>query len=246
MAADNNGDILVGSFPDGMVSVYRNGSLVASGLGYNFTTQVSYAAYIVALTADTAHGVWIANGGSTTNVTHLDQYGNLLARPGCVLGSDNSCSTTQTNATTACLQYPNGIALDAQGDVWVSNYSATGTVTELDPNGNVLLCNVTGGGLRYPARLTVDAGNHVWVANLVGGSVSEIAAGTAVSPAAPASGGGYTGGYGGDAGLAEPYNAAPDASGNLWVSNSQNNDIVMFFGLATPTATPAGPVPLAP
>jgi streptogramin lyase len=257
IAADSNGDILVGNFPNGTVSVYKNGSLVASGLGYDFTTQVSYAAYIVALTADTSHGVWIANGESTTNVTHLDQYGNLLARPGCVLGTDNSCSLTQTNAATACLQYPNGIALDMQGNVWVSNYftpTATGTVTELDPSGNVLLCNLTGGGIRYPARLTVDAGNHVWVSNLIGGSISEyagnggaLAAGTAISPNAPTSGGGsYTGGYGGDAGLLEPFNAAPDASGNLWVSNSANNDIVMFFGLATPTATPAGPVPLAP
>jgi hypothetical protein len=63
-----------------------------------------------------------------------------------------------------------------------------------------------------------------------------VPAGTALSPFA----------YGRDAKLIEPFAVAADASGNLWVSNRAMNNVVMFFGLATPTATPAPPFPTAP
>ena len=70
------------------------------------------------------------------------------------------------------------------------------------------------------------------------GTVSgEPAIGTALSPST---------GFGLDANLIEPYSIVPDRSGNLWVSNFYNNDLVMFFGMATPTMTPTLPVPAAP
>ena len=49
-----------------------------------------------------------------------------------------------------------------------------------------------------------------------------------------------------DANLLLPYGIALDPSGNVWVSNYFNNDVVVFFGLATPTAVPLSPTPAAP
>ena len=53
-------------------------------------------------------------------------------------------------------------------------------------------------------------------------------------------------GVGADASLLQPRALAPDASGNLWVSNSGQSDVVMFFGVAPPTVTPVGTSPTAP
>jgi hypothetical protein len=46
--------------------------------------------------------------------------------------------------------------------------------------------------------------------------------------------------------MQEPFALALDPSGNVWVSDENANQVVMFFGLATPTATPVGPTPTAP
>ena len=144
--------------------------------------------------------------------------------------------------------------LDLQGNVWASNYAAVGSGTsygfsEVAANGTVLLYEQSGGGLNNPIASVVDAGGQFWVANedslTVGGSISEIAgnnnvsapAGTALSPAS---------GLGLDAAIMEPYGIAADASGNIWVSDQIGDALVMFFGLATPTATPATPIPTAP
>jgi DNA-binding beta-propeller fold protein YncE len=42
-----------------------------------------------------------------------------------------------------------------------------------------------------------------------------------------------------DAGLGAPFAVAVDASGNLWVTNSNGaNTVTVFIGLATPVKTP--------
>jgi hypothetical protein len=82
------------------------------------------------------------------------------------------------------------------------------------------------------------------VANYFGRNISEVAGSagtlTAGTPISPASG------YGLDANLLQPFSIAPDAGGNLWVSNFGNKTLTMFFGLATPTKTPLQPAPTAP
>jgi hypothetical protein len=117
-------------------------------------------------------------------------------------------------------------------------------------NNVVTLSNVTGGGLSFPGQLSVDAGQNIWVVNVyappsqqhgsfseVAGNAASVAAGTALSPSS---------GYGLDVSLVQPYAIVPDASGNLWLSNQGKNNLLMIFGLATPTATPARPYPVAP
>jgi streptogramin lyase len=138
------------------------------------------------------------------------------------------------------------VALDLHGNVWVSNFSAIRGVysfSEVASNGTVLLNKQSTGNLGSPGGAAVDAGGQFWIANYTGNSITEIAgndapvaAGTALSPA----------GFGQDAGLFLPFSLALDQSGNVWVSNQAGNSLTMFFGLATPTATPMAPTPHAP
>jgi hypothetical protein len=231
MAADGAGNVLIGNYYGDSATIYSSGgSLLAAGLGANFDADEP-----TALISDGAGGVWLAS--SAKYVTHVNADGSLGSQPACCNDSD-------------------GIARDAFGNIWVSNYlygptttgvTAPGSISEVSSSGAILIDQETGvGGIHYPSRLSVDAAQNVWIANYGGGTFSElagsanpatIAPGTALSPSL---------GYGADAGLLEPYDLVPDATGNLWVSSHGNDSLVMFFGLATPTVTPRGPSPTAP
>lgn len=219
MSADSNGNLLVANYANSSASIFNgSGAEIASSLGSN-----GNAAFPVAITADPNHGLWLANQGDDT-VTHLDANGNLLARVICCNGA-------------------NGIATDANGNAWIANYYGK-SVSEVSNANAVLLAGDQQGGITYPSSLVVDAAQNVWIANFRGASFSELAgssstltAGTAISPPT---------GYGLDATLVDPFSIAVDASGNLWLSSFNGNNLTMFFGLAAPTATPTMPVPTAP
>lgn len=227
LAPDNLGDILVGNYATGSVTIYNSsGTLVKSGVGDYVSngSTVSDAAFPVSISPDGLGGTWLGNNDYT--ITHVDAYGNLY-RPTCCDNVD-------------------GMFSDAQGNGWASNYYGS-TVSKVSPGsivsgayvpGTVLLNEVSVGGLNYPAGLSIDTGQNVWVANYRGKSISEISSsGSAISPS-------Y--GYGLDAGLSLPYSISADASGNVWVSNFGTNTLTMFFGLATPTSTPVTPPETAP
>jgi streptogramin lyase len=216
LAADTNGNILVANASSSMASIYSNTGTLVTA---NLAQNVG--SFTEAVTADASHGVWLANEGDGSAI-HVDASGNVLSSTTCCAGAD-------------------AIAVDVQGNAWVSDpYS--GTVAEIDNSGNLLQL-VNAGGVNSPSGLVIDAAQNVWVTNISGNSISELAGPLSSSPGAglsPATG------YGLDANLDNPHGIVVDASGNLWISNYSNNDVVMLFGLATPTATPVAPVALAP
>jgi streptogramin lyase len=224
MSADANGNVFVANYGNSSASIFNSSaSEVTSAIGSG-----GGAAFPVAISGDVtngvaSHGLWLANQGDYT-VSHFDPNGNLLARVTCCDGAS-------------------GVATDAFGNVWVTNYYGQ-SVSEVSNANTVLITGDTQGGVTYPSSLVVDAGQNVWVANFRGASVSELAgnantlaAGTGISP---------SNGYGHDAFLVDPFGIAVDASGNVWMSSFNGNSLTMFFGLATPTATPILPVPTAP
>ena len=220
IAADPNGNMLIANNANSSVTIYNTaGNFVAGGLASGNSSLP------VAIAPDLNHGLWLANNGDNS-VTHLDKNGALLAR-------------------TYCCDGANGVAVDSLGNAWISNFYG-GSVSELASDGSIEVDNVSGGGLTNdaPSGIAVDASQNVWVANYYGANFSEIAGngatrtvGTAVSPST---------GYGLDAKLSLPFTIAPDASGNLWISNFGNSTLTMFFGLASPTRTPLLPSPTAP
>lgn len=235
VSADTNGDVFLLNSDPASVSVYTNGlqNPVSASLGqyvYNVTEPL-------ALAVDNAHGFWISDDDNT--VSHY-------SASGAALGYVNCCYQSY------------GVATDNGGNLWVANYGNS-TYSEVTNANSVPLNKVSGGGVYYPAGVSVDAGQNVWFANRGGGTISEIAgnagtvlrgtttalaAGTAISPSTGTNVG--NGGYGADASLSQPMALVPDASGNVWVANEGNNDVVVFFGLATPTKMPVMPSPAAP
>ena len=220
VAADNNGNILIADYGNSSATIYSSaGKLLQSGV------PAGAAALPVAISADESHGFWLANQGDNS-VTHISSTGALLAH-------------------TACCDGASGIAIDPGGNAWVANYNNS-SVSEVSSTGTILIDSDSSGGIadNNPNGIAIDAGGTVWVANFRGNNFSALAGNTeAVAAGSPLSPGA---GYGLDARLVLPFGIAPDASGDIWISNFGGSSIVMFFGLGSPTATPVIAAPSAP
>jgi streptogramin lyase len=236
VAADTDGTIFIANY-----SGSNSTNLVSLNPTTNSYTSISTGSLVgfpSALAIDTSHGVWLPgtdNGGSPPrkSVVHVDASGNLVF-------------------STDCCGPVSSVALDSLGNVWmadtensdVDGNGSNGAVTELAPDGTTLQSFITTGGITNPSDIIVDAAQNVWIANLhtnvkdATESLSELSdSGAAISPDT---------GYGLDANLLVPYALVADPSGNIWVSNTGDNSLVMFFGIATPTKTPASVIPQAP
>ena len=237
IAADSNGGIFIANY-------YVTGNstnLVTYNPTANTFTPISTGSglgFPVALAPDTAHGVWITGGSGDISLVHVDSGGNIVFSTDC-------CGETDS------------VALDSAGMVWLadtqnndsSGDGSTGAVTVLASSGSGTPSFITTGGITVPSHIAIDAAQNVWISNLhttvtgANESFSELSGsnstspGTAISPST---------GYGLDAGLLLPYGLAIDPSGNVWVSNTGANSLVMFFGMAAPTKTPQPVTPLAP
>lgn len=236
VAADSNGNLFIANY-------YVAGS--ASNLATYHPTTNTFTAiptgsgfgFSVALAPDTAHGVWLTGGSGDLSLLHIDASGNIVF-------------------STDCCGQTDGVAVDSSGMVWLAdteNNSSTGgtsgAVTGLASNGTITQDFITTGGITVPSHIAIDAAQNVWVSNLhtnVRGateSISELAGSTSSSPGSAIS---PSTGYGLDAGLLLPFALAVDPSGNVWVSNTGSQSLVMFFGMAAPTKAPMLVAPQAP
>lgn len=125
---------------------------------------------------------------------------------------------------------PIGLAVDGSGNIWVANYLASGSISELSPVGKALSPSggFTGGGLDAPFAVAIAASGDVWLTNFSGNSLSKFdSSGTAIlgSP--------YTGG-----GLNYPSALAIDTSGNVWVTNQGGASISKFSSLGSALSPP--------
>lgn len=139
---------------------------------------------------------------------------------------------------------PNGMALDAHGDLWESDANDTLFMYTLAARGSPdssasLKLWYTGFGT--PASIAFDAQGNLWLADQSNGSVDEftatqLAAGGSQTPALQldlVNGG------------ASPFALAFDTAGDLWVSDIANNDIVGYtpsqLTTTGPSCTPSPP-----
>jgi streptogramin lyase len=103
-------------------------------------------------------------------------------------------------------KWPEGIAIDSSGIVWVANYGDA-TISKLNSNGMTIGTYNVG----YPEGIAIDSAGNVWIAN--GFDVVELN-----------SNGATIGTYG----ILEASHLTIDSSGNVWVNNEMNNTVTKF------------------
>jgi streptogramin lyase len=114
---------------------------------------------------------------------------------------------------------PGGVAIDAEGNVWVPNFKSS-DLTELNSNGVPKTGSpFTAAGLDNPTSVAIDTYGSAWVANYNGDDLSEFNSQGQKISGPP----GFTGG-----GLNEPYGIAIDSVGNAWAANFGGNSLSEF------------------
>jgi sugar lactone lactonase YvrE len=123
-------------------------------------------------------------------------------------------------AAAATLRGPAGIAIDAGGNIFVSD---TGNlcVRRIAPDGRI---TTVAANLSSPRGLAVDTGGNLYVAEGTGNRVRRLAPGGMLSTFAGSGQAGYAGdgGPAASASLRSPVAVATDAAGNVYVSDTGN------------------------
>ena len=241
IAIDNtDGDVLIANYYINLTVNSTNLVVLDPSAGtYTPVNTGSDIGVPVAVAPDTAHGAWITSSNGSGSAAHVDSNGNIVFSTEC-------CGSTDS------------VALDSAGNVWLADSENSdeagdsgGAITEIGSDGTIEQEFITGGGISVPSHIAIDSAQNLWIVNFhvpsnsgaTSESFSELSGANSSSPGTPLS---PSTGYGLDADLLVPYSLAIDASGDIWVSNTGGNSLVMFFGMAAPTKTPMPVTPQAP
>ena len=187
-----------------------------------------------ALTLDGAGNLYIAD--NSCRVRKVDTAGMIstVAGAGCGSGGDGG------PATQAYLYYPQGLALDGSGNLYIADSSnnsirkvdGTGIITTVAGDGTAGFSGdggpATAGRLNYPTWVTADAAGNLYLADYNNHRIRKVAAGTGVISTVAGSG---TPGYFGDGGpalaanLLNPNQVTLDGAGNLYIAEYGNNAV---------------------
>ena len=240
-------------------------SVVASGAG-PFTYQWQFngtnlpTTNIITTVAGNGNLAYSGDGGPATNASisfphgiAIDASGNLFIADynlSCVRKVDtNGIITTVAGrgiygssgdggaATNAKLEYPSGVAIDASGNLFISDYNDR-RVRKVDTNG--IITTVAGMGiygssgdggaatnamLKYPSGVAIEASGNLFITDYNDGRVRKVNTNGIITTVA---GGGSSFGDGGaatNAYLNNPNGAAVDASGNLFIADVGNHRV---------------------
>ena len=128
--------------------------------------------------------------------------------------------------TTATLYYPQGVAVDSSGDVFISD-AGNGVIREVNTAGNISTF-ATNASFIDVYKIAIDSSNNLYVDDDFACVVWKITPAAVVSIAAGVV---NTCGYNGDgiaattADLNSPYGVALDKSGNLYIADFSNNRV---------------------
>jgi streptogramin lyase len=187
----------------------------------------------------------LANGGSGTQPTETATAAiNIAHHPGANLTTLMALQTANSpfqpylnfvpgdltmgiTYTQSWLQLPYALAVDAEGDVWVTAEGATaGELYASSHSGgsNSWSAPYSGGGLvnGFPYGAAVDTSGNLWVALLTNGSGGALAELSSTgSPISPSSG------YPGDSN--NSYSVSIDASGHAWLPSGSTNSLYEYI-----------------
>ena len=159
-------------------------------------------------------------------------------------------------ATSASLNYPRGVAVDASGNLSIADTwnhrvrkvdGATGVITTVAGDGTTGFSGdggpATSASLSLPRGVAVDASGNVFIADRLNHRVRKVDGATGVITTVAGDG---TTGFSGDGGpatgpsLSSPWGVAVDASGNVFIADTNHHRIRKVHGATGVITTVAG------
>lgn len=242
VAVDSSGNVYIA---DGGNYVVRK---VAGGLIATYTGSAGTPGLIGpnGIAVDSAGNIYIANGPGN-RVVRISSGGlTTLAGGTGGFGGDGG------PAVAASLNFPEGIAVDAQGNVYIADtanhrirevsngiISTVAGTTGLGYNGDNI--QATQATLLYPQAVAVDSQGNLYIADTQNQRIRKVSGGIITTVA-----GNGTAGYSGDKGSAVaaqingPKGLAVDSTGNLYIADTGNSAIRRVSGSVISTVAGTG------
>lgn len=228
LVADAAGNIYVADFGNNMIrKISANGTvstLAGSGdAGYADGTGNK-------ATFNSPRGLALDAQG---NLYVADQGNNLIRKVTAagvvttIAGKTTAGYVDNVTPTNAQFNQPNGIALDAQGNIYVAdlqNYA----IRKITTAG--VVTTVVGGSklstlISNPGALTFDAKGNLFISDQNGRVFELTTSKVLLSLAGKTATAGFADGQGASALFNAPQGLVADASGNIWIADSNNNSI---------------------
>lgn len=191
----------------------------------------------------TAASFYSPNGVATDasgNLYIVDQSNHKIRKitPAGVVttfAGNGTQGSTNATGTAASFNNPFGVATDASGNVYVADrfnhkirkISPAGVVTTLAGSGTAGSINATGTAASFnnPIGVATDASGNVYVADAANNKIRKITPAGVVTTFAGSGTVGSTDATGNAASFNSPHGVSTDASGNVYVTDNQNNKI---------------------
>lgn len=206
------------------------------------TVSYTFTCNITGLTAGTTYYLRAyatnQNGTGYGSVVKFTTPSNVSAVSGVVstIAGNATAGYADGMGVSAEFNNPGGIAVDAQGNIYVSDtfnnrirkIGTDGTVTTVAGNGTPGYLDASSAAnaeFYAPQGLVVDPQGNIFVADFGNNAIREISASGVVSTFAGNTKPGFENGAGQSSEFNSPYGIALDKSGNFYVSDFNNNAI---------------------
>ncbi|HET7841453.1 MAG TPA: hypothetical protein VFM21_07605, partial [Terriglobia bacterium] len=214
-----------------ITTVAGNGFYSSSGDGGLATSASLQAPYGIGL--DASGNLYIADYEGQ-RIRKVNTSGIISRVAGTGTGSYNGSGLT---ATSAFLNGPSGVAVDATGQAYIADrlnnrvrkINLSAKLVDVAGNGSATWGGdggpATNASLYRPQGVKTDAAGNVYISELENERIRKVDAGGNISTVA----GNGAGGFGGDGGPATsavlnfPYDVAPDGAGNLYIADRSNH-----------------------
>ncbi len=223
------------------------GTAYAGFTGDNGPATAARINHPAGIAADGSGNIYIADK-SNQRIRKIDAYGIITTIAGNGIAG---YSGDNGPATSASFNYPDGIAVDKTGNIFVSDtynhrirkINLSGIVSTVAGNGSFMIGDngpAISAGLAYPRGIAVDGDNNIYIADSEHRRIRKVAAATGTITTVAGNG---TNDFSGDhgpatmAGLSSPVAVAVDAFKNLYIAELGSQRIRKVQGITQPTMT---------